>query len=68
MSYGVGRRRGADPALLGLWGRLVDTAPIRTLPWEPQYAEGEAKKIEKKKKKKKKKKENSTVVSSFLQS
>ena len=28
VSYGVGHRRGSDPALLWLWCRLVATAPI----------------------------------------
>ena len=35
MSYGVGCRRGLDPALLWLWHRHVATAPIRPLAWEP---------------------------------
>ena len=38
VSCGVGRRRGSDPALLWLWRRLVATAPIRPLAWEPPYA------------------------------
>jgi len=38
MSCGVGCRRGSDPALLWLWRRLVATAPIRPLAWEPPYA------------------------------
>ena len=42
MSSGVGRRRGLDPALLWLWRKLVATAPIRPLAWEPRYAEGTA--------------------------
>ena len=42
MSYGVGRKRGSDPALLWLWHRLVATAPIRPLAWEPPYAVGAA--------------------------
>ena len=37
VSCGVGCRRGSDPALLWLWLRLVATAPIRPLAWEPPY-------------------------------
>ena len=42
MSCGVGCRRGSDPALLWLWRRLVATAPIGPLAWEPPYAVGVA--------------------------
>ena len=42
MSSGVGCRRVSDPLLLWLWCRLVATAPIRSLAWEPPYAEGAA--------------------------
>ena len=42
MSYGIGHRRGLDPALLWLWHRLAATAPIRPLAWEPPYAMGVA--------------------------
>ena len=42
MSYGVGCRRGSDPALLWLWHRPVATALIRPLAWEPPYAVGVA--------------------------
>ena len=56
MSCGVGRRRGSDPALLWLWRRLVATAPIRPLAWEPPYAAEAAQRNSKKKKQKKKKK------------
>ena len=56
MSYGVGRRRGSDPALLRLWCRPVATAPIRPLAWEPPYAAGAALQKAKTKKKKQKKK------------
>ena len=42
MSCSVGHRRGSDPVLLWLWGRLGATAPIRPLAWEPPYAEGVA--------------------------
>ena len=53
MSCGVGRRWGSDPALQWLWRRLVATAPIRPLPWEPPYAMGVA--LEKSKEKRKRK-------------
>ena len=56
MSCGVGCRRGSDPALLWLWRRLVATAPIRPLAWEPPYAARAAQENGKKTKKKKKKK------------
>ena len=42
VSYGVGRRRSSDPALLWLWRRPAATAPIRPLAWEPPYAVGAA--------------------------
>ena len=45
MSSGVGHRRSSDPALLWLWRRLVATAPIRPLAWEPPYAPGAAQEI-----------------------
>ena len=51
MSCGVGCRRGWDLALL--WCRLVATAPIGPLAWEPPHATGTA--LERTKKKKKKK-------------
>ena len=38
MSYGVGYRRGSDPALLWLWCRLADAAPIQPLAWKLPYA------------------------------
>ena len=38
VSYGVGCRRGSDPALLWLWHRLAAAASIRPLAWEPPYA------------------------------
>ena len=40
MSCGVSRRRGSDPEMLRLWHRLVATAPIRPLAWDPPYATG----------------------------
>ena len=65
MSCGVGRRRNSDPTLLWLWHRPAATAPIRTLAWEPPYAEGAA--LEKAKKKKAKKKKTSREFSSGLE-
>ena len=47
MSCGVGRRHGLDPALLWLWRRPAAIAPIRSLAWEPPYAEGAAPKMAK---------------------
>ena len=57
MSCGVGCRRGLDPVLLWLWRRLVATALIRPLAWEPPNAPGVAQEKAKRPKKKKKKKE-----------
>ena len=45
VSCGVGCRCGSDPALLWLWRRLVATAPMRPLAWEPPYAAGAAQEI-----------------------
>ena len=53
MSCGVGRRHGSDPVSLRLWCRLVATAPIKSLAWEPPYGMGAA--LEKTKKKKNRK-------------
>ena len=53
MSCGVGRRRGSDPTLLWLWCRLVATAHIRPLAWEPPCAVGAALEMAKRQKKKK---------------
>ena len=50
----MGRRLGLDPVLLWLWCRLVATAPIRPLAWEPPYAAGAD--LEKAKRQKDKKK------------
>ena len=49
MSCGVGQRCSSDLAWLWLWHRLVATAPIRPLAWEPPYATGVALKKTKKK-------------------
>ena len=48
----VGHRCGLDLSLLWLWHRLAAVALIRSLAWEPPYAEGVALKSKKKKKKK----------------
>ena len=55
MSYGVGRRRGSDPALPWLWCRPAATTLIRPLAWEPPYATGAAPENAKRQKKKPKK-------------
>ena len=52
MSSGEGHRCGSDLALLWLRYRLVATAPIRPLAWEPLYAEEVAQKRQGKKKEK----------------
>ena len=54
MSCGIGHRRGSDPELLWLWRRLMATAPIRPLAWEPPYAAGAAQEIAKRQKNKNK--------------
>ena len=48
MSFGIGRRRSSDPALLWLWCRMAAVALIQLLAWEPPYAEGAALKKTKK--------------------
>ena len=50
MSYGVGCRCGSDLVLLCLWHRLVATAPVAPLAWEPPHDTGAALKRQKKKK------------------
>ena len=50
MSCGVGCRHGSDPALLWLWRRLVATAPIQPLAWDPPCAVGAAQEKAKRKK------------------
>ena len=40
MSCDVGHRPGSHSVLLWLWYRLVATAPIGPLAWEPPYAMG----------------------------
>ena len=64
MSCGVVCRQGSDPALLWLWCRLVATALIRLLAWEPPYAVDAAleKTESQKKKKKKRERERETVI------
>ena len=63
MSSGVGRRHGLDLVLLWLWRRLVTTAPIRPLAWEPPYAAGAAQEMAKKRQKKTNKKKRSITYS-----
>ena len=53
-----------DPVLLWLWRRLVATAPMRPLAWEPPYAMGAA--LEKGKKRKATSSVSSNSVSKFL--
>ena len=55
MSFGVGHRLSSVLVLLWLWYRLVATALIRPLTWEPPYASGMALKRQKTKNKKEKK-------------
>ena len=52
MSCGTGCRCSLDPALLWVWHRLVATAPIQPLAWEPPYAMGAVLEKEKRQKKK----------------
>ena len=52
VTCGVGCRRGWDPTLLWLWRRLVATALIRPLAWEPPCASGAAQEMAKRQKKK----------------
>ena len=52
MSCGVGHKCSSDPLLLCLRYRLVATALIETLTWEPLYASGTALKRQKKRKEK----------------
>ena len=47
VTCGVGCRCGSDPALLWLWHRLVATATIGPLAWEPPCAMGAAQEITK---------------------
>ena len=49
MICGVVLRHSLDLALLRLWHKPADVAPIRPLSWEPPYAEGVALKRPKKK-------------------
>ena len=58
MTYGVGRRRGSDPALLWLWHRPAAATPIGPLAWEPPYAVSVALEKRQKDKTNKKQKQN----------
>ena len=65
MSYGVGHRRSLDPMLLWFWRRLVATALIRPLAWEPPYASGVTQgkaKRQKKKKEREREKQKSKIL------
>ena len=42
VSCGIDCRCGSDPTLLWLWHRLVASAMIEPLAWEPPYAGGAA--------------------------
>ena len=53
MSCGVGQRFRSDLALLWLWCRPADTAPIRPVVWESPYASGAALKRERKREREK---------------
>ena len=53
VSCGVGHGHSLYFTLLWLWRRLVATAPIGPLAWEPPYAAGAAQRNSKDKKKKK---------------
>ena len=68
VSCGVGRRHGSDPAFLWLWRRLVATALIGPLAWEPPYAAGAVQEIAKRQKNKKTKqnKKNEPHVSPWI--
>ena len=66
MSCGVGHRRSSDPMLLWLWSRLVATALIGPLAWEPPYVTGAALEKTKKRKKKRKKEMGSCDMCSFV--
>ena len=62
MSCGIGHRHGSDPTLLWLWCRLVASAPIQPLAWEPPYATEAAQENGKKGPKKKKERNQSLSV------
>ena len=64
MSCGVDHRHSSDPRLLWLWCRLVATAPIGPLAWEPAYAAGAA--LEKAKRQKKKNAEIGNLFQLYL--
>ena len=52
MIWGIGCRRGSDPALLWLWHKLAAVAPTGPLAWEAPYTTGAGLRSKKKKKKK----------------
>ena len=61
VSDGIGHRCGSDPMLLWLWCRLVTTAPIGPVAWEPPYAMGAALKKKTKDQKKEREREEESV-------
>ena len=67
MSCGVGHRRGSDLALLWLWRRPMDTAPIRPLAWEPPDATGVALKGQKTKKQKTKNRDDTKKEGTLME-
>ena len=54
MSCGVGCRRSSDLVLLWLWRRLVATALMQPLAWEPPHAAEAAQEMAKRQKQKQK--------------
>ena len=62
MSCGIGHRHSWDLAWLWLWRRLVATAPIGPLAWEPLYAMGAAQENGKKTKNKTKQKNKKNLL------
>ena len=66
VSCGAGCRCGSDLALLWLWCRLVATALIQTLAWEPPYAIHVTLKDQKKKRKKRVTEEIKEEIEKYL--
>ena len=62
----VSPRHGSDLALLWLWHRSEDTAPIRPLAWKPPYAVDAGLKRQKKKKERKREKRKYMCVKGCL--
>ena len=66
VSCGTGHRHGSDPELLWLWCRTAATALIRTLAWEPPYAERAAQEMAKRQKHTNKTKQGVPIVVQWL--